>query len=135
LQKNCCQSLKTYKVLKSMAENNPLNQTSLFEDLAKTTGVEVEYLEEIADIIKSKDSTAQAWLFGSRARGCYEPCSDIDIAVNSPTQTGVTFQIAIGHMKSDFENSEIPYLVDIHNWREIKQSWKSNLEDQLIPLI
>lgn len=47
-------------------------------------------------------------LFGSRAKGCYRPGSDIDICVKGPCDYQTQAQI-----RMDFEDSYLPYCVDV----------------------
>jgi uncharacterized protein len=69
------------------------------------------YLEQVRSIIRSSmgEAHGMVYLFGSRARGNSRPASDIDLAV--AVAAGDRGQI--GRLRENFENSTIPYTVDI----------------------
>ena len=70
-------------------------------------GLSIKQFKTLMNILYShKDSISQVTLFGSRARGDYKDTSDIDLAVSftQPIQA---------KLSSDFENSDLPYKVDI----------------------
>jgi len=57
-------------------------------------------------------------LCGSRAKGNYKPGSDIDLAIMNP---GVDFNI-ISKLQTEFEESNLPYRVDLTNFSSIKNN-------------
>ena len=70
-------------------------------------GLSIKQFKILMNILYShKNAISQVKLFGSRARGDYKNTSDIDLAVTfiQPIQV---------KLSSDFENSDLPYTVDI----------------------
>lgn len=79
--------------------DNQLNQFGLTQrDMDTINRILIEYPE-----------VTEVHIFGSRAKGNSKPGSDIDLAI---VNTGVS-ERTIRHLKADFEDSSLPYRVDI----------------------
>ena len=70
-------------------------------DIKTISGIFNKYLEVIA-----------VHIFGSRAKGTHKPASDIDLAV---INEGVNDRTIL-RIKADFEDSTLPYKVDLVNY-------------------
>jgi uncharacterized protein len=70
---------------------------------------------------------AKVWIFGSRATGKYREQSDVDIlyepSKDHQLPVGLIFKI-----KSDIEESNFPFKVDLVNKEEIAFSYKEQVE-------
>lgn len=64
--------------------------------------------KEILSIFKKNKNIDEVIIFGSRAKGTYREGSDIDFAIIG----NVTYDDII-KLKIDFDNSSIPYLIDV----------------------
>ena len=73
-------------------------------------------MQTLWDIFKNYPDAETVFIFGSRARGTYKFGSDIDLAVMN---AGVK-ETVIGNIKSDFEESSLPYTVDLINYYTLK---------------
>ncbi len=82
--------------------NNNRNKFGLTERDMKT----------IQEILIKYPEVREVRLFGSRAKGNYKPGSDIDIAVINEGVSSKT----INDLSSDFEESSLPYTVDVVNF-------------------
>lgn len=69
-------------------------------------------VKTIHAIFKKYPAVKLVHIFGSRAKGTYKPGSDIDLAV---INTGVNDEL-ISKIKSEFEESSLPYMIDIINY-------------------
>ncbi|TAK57711.1 MAG: nucleotidyltransferase domain-containing protein [Bacteroidetes bacterium] len=69
----------------------------------------------LTDIFKKYPSVKEVRIFGSRAKGAFKLGSDIDLAIMN---TGVNDREFFS-MKSDFEDSTLPYKVDIVNYPKL----------------
>ncbi len=67
-------------------------------------------------ILNKYPAIEQVHMFGSRAKGNFKSGSDIDIALMN---TGITDEM-IRLLKADFEESSLPYMVDIINYPLLK---------------
>ena len=83
---------------------------------------------------KHLDGTSiKAWLIGSRARGEQRTMSDIDFALQHPQHPiDRTF---IAQLADDFEESEIPYTVDIVDLQEATPNFKTIINKDAIAWI
>ena len=82
----------------------------------KKFGLSCENLEAIVSIIKKYEEVEKAVIFGSRARGDYKDCSDIDIALFGNTLTH-TINTKIFY---DIDELYLPYKIDLINFNSIE---------------
>jgi uncharacterized protein len=75
-------------------------------------------MKTFRDIFHKYPDVKTVFVFGSRAKKNYKLGSDIDLAV---MDKGVTETI-IAKLKSDFEESSLPYNVDVINYHTLKHS-------------
>lgn len=89
------------------------------------TGLDRETLQEIHRILYSFPNVREAVLFGSRAKGCAKKGSDIDLAI-----IGESINIDdVSSIMAIFEASLIPFMIDIVDYKGIKNSGlKSHIE-------
>jgi len=94
-------------------------------------GLEEKYLNYILDILSKNIPNSAYYIFGSRAKGNYKEYSDIDIAVKSsdkiPSDT-------MSKVMLEFENSTLPYEVDVVDLDSIKPDFKNLIIDSLVKL-
>ena len=73
-----------------------------------------------------KNSGAQVWIFGSRARGDYRPFSDIDVlydfAGNKRPPSGLIYSI-----KESAEESRLPFKIDMVDLCDLAQSYRDQV--------
>jgi len=81
-------------------------------------GLSKRDLDEITDALRSFPEIEEAILFGSRAKGCYKPGSDVDIAIKGGTieQSCVS---RLSYMLN--EESSLPYFFDIVHFEQISE--------------
>lgn len=76
--------------------------------------------------------SSQVWVFGSRAKGTARKYSDLDLVVDllgSPISGDILADLAIA-----FEQSELPFAVDIVDWNSIGNEFRQAIENQRILL-
>lgn len=90
-------------------------------------------LKIVKDILQLHlPAKANVWVFGSRATGKVKPYSDLDLAVD----IGVTIPIVLSAKLNDaFDESPLPFKVDIVDWQSISESFRKKINDDRIPLI
>lgn len=66
-------------------------------------------LDSIVGIIRRYPEVLLVHLFGSRAKGTFKAGSDIDLAIMNEGVSAST----VAKLKADFEESSLPYLVDL----------------------
>lgn len=70
--------------------------------------------------------SAKVWVFGSRARGTARRGSDLDLAIDA----GRTLTInEIGMLQEEFEESDLPYKVDIVDMAAVQSSFRDKINE------
>lgn len=75
-------------------------------------------LKLIIDILRSNNKIKSAILFGSRAKGSYEPGSDVDIAVKGPELK----LNDILDLKISLDDLSLPFKFDLINYDQISEN-------------
>lgn len=89
--------------------------------------LEEKYISFIKEVIFKYLQECKIYLFGSRAKGKARKYSDIDIALNSKYLD----EIILLKIKNEFENSTLPYEVDVLDLNNISESFKKHIIDNL----
>lgn len=79
------------------------------------TGLSEKQLDTVRRICARHAEVEQVVLFGSRAKGTHKAGSDIDLAVRGAAITPRT----IAALRTDFEESALPYFVDVVHYEHI----------------
>ena len=67
---------------------------------------------------------ATAWVYGSRAKWTSTPRSDLDVVVfSTPEQLR-----HVGDLREAFEESNLPFRIDLFVWDEVPESFKAHVE-------
>ncbi len=72
----------------------------------------------------------EAWAYGSRVGGTAKPWSDLDLAVFA----GRAQKNAVAELREAFEESDLPFRVDLFIWDEIPQTFRENIRRQHLVL-
>lgn len=78
-------------------------------------GLSQKSLSEVIGVFRNYMEIDEAKLFGSRAMGNFKNGSDIDIAILGDA---ISLSVIL-KLKNDFEESSLPYFVDIVNYNSI----------------
>lgn len=92
----------------------------------KELRIEKEYLSIIKEVVVTalKDDKVKIVLFGSRARGDNNRCSDVDIGI---IPFGKFNDGRVTILKEKVENLNIPYKVEIVNLSEVSEEFKTEV--------
>jgi predicted nucleotidyltransferase len=100
----------------------------------KSISLDAKYSKTIIDIILKyldKDNL-KIYVFGSRAKGTYRPKSDIDIAIDyKKLKLDNSIKAKI---KADFENSSIPFFIDLLDLNNMNPEFKNLINESLIEI-
>lgn len=88
-------------------------------------GLSEKHLMIIQEILTPHRAITHALLFGSRARGAFKPTSDVDIALKG----AITITL-IAKIKAEFEESNLPFFVDIVDYAKANDELKSEIDTQ-----
>ena len=92
-------------------------------------GLEERHIHFIINILnKNINNIAKYYVFGSRSKGDYKEYSDIDIAIDSGERIQDSVMSAI---MADFENSTLPYKVDVVDLNSVSEDFKNLIKDDL----
>ena len=87
------------------------------EQIRNNFGLTERDMHTIHDIFKKYSDVQQVNIFGSRAKGNYRLGSDIDLVImNGSVSDNIVYRII-----SDFEESTLPYKLDLINFPKLTQ--------------
>lgn len=75
--------------------------------------------------------TTQVWVFGSRATGRARRYSDLDLVLDAGRRLTVDERAMLWDA---FDECDLPYRVDIVDWRAIDDRFRRAIADQRVPL-
>ncbi len=98
----------------------------------KKIDIEPKVLEKISQILKNHlpDENTDFYIFGSRAKGRAKQYSDIDIAIDDSGQK--IDDLTKLKIESEFEESTIPYKIDVIDLNDITEDFRKCIENDLI---
>ncbi len=84
-----------------------------------------KHLALIRELLNRHLPGVEVWAYGSRIKGTAKPWSDLDLVVFAdPLQ-----QNAVGELREAFEESDLPFRVDLFVWDELPASFKENINE------
>ena len=90
-------------------------------------GLTAKQWATVRGILRSRlPDGARVWMFGSRAKGTAGRGSDLDLAVDCDGRR-MTFAEA-GNLDLEFEESDLPWRVDVADWNAISPSFRARVE-------
>jgi predicted nucleotidyltransferase len=90
------------------------------------------HLEIVKNVLKEIVPDVKVFAFGSRAAtGAAKKHSDLDLAIKG---TGKTDKKVIRKLITAFEESDLPFRVDIIDLNATKENFKSIIEKQAVPI-
>jgi predicted nucleotidyltransferase len=97
--------------------------------------LEEKYLNIVTKILTEslEKDKLNLYIFGSRARGTTKKYADLDLAIDYSKQK-LPFK-ALAKLSAAFEDSLLPYKVDIVDLNDISKEFKSSIESDLIKLL
>ena len=98
--------------------------------MKNTIDLQSTYLKIVLQILqKHLPPKATVSLFGSRATGKAKKFSDIDLVVQA--ENPISNEILVT-LANDFEESDLPYKVDIVDWTTIDKSFQERIKNDTI---
>jgi predicted nucleotidyltransferase len=91
----------------------------------KKVDLQPRHAETVKEILNELKLTTYA--FGSRAKGTAKPRSDLDLCLKEPIEKS-----KIRKQMDAFEESDLPFKVDIVIWSEISESFQKHIEKDLV---
>lgn len=84
--------------------------------------VPTDHRQLVLDILRAHlPQSTKAWVFGSRATGRARRYSDLDLAIDAGRRLTLD---EIARVAEAFSDSDLPYRVDLVDWRCIDDRWR-----------
>jgi type I restriction enzyme S subunit len=91
-----------------------------------------EELATVRAILRARLPDCEARAFGSRATGVrLKPFSDLDLALM--TKRALT-DAQLGELREEFQQSDLPFRVDLVDWAAADADFRAAIADQLQPV-
>ncbi len=74
------------------------------------------------------------WAYGSRVDGSGHEMSDLDLAVRHPADLTARQGAALMALRAAFSESNLPLIVDLHNWAALPKAFQDNIAARHIVL-
>jgi predicted nucleotidyltransferase len=87
--------------------------------------VSPEQMRIVLDILARRAPGREVRAFGSRVSGKSKPYSDLDLAVLGDEKMSIR---EAGLLREAFEDSDLPFRVDVLDWRAIPESFRKVIE-------
>jgi len=88
-------------------------------DSASTLNMTPQQRQLVLALLQAYLPDATVWAYGSRVKGTARPHSDLDLVVFATPQQ----QLAISDLKETFDQSDLPFRVDLFGWQELPASF------------
>ncbi|MDR1327515.1 MAG: nucleotidyltransferase domain-containing protein [Heliobacteriaceae bacterium] len=86
--------------------------------------------ELVKDLLKKYIPNTAVWAYGSRVKGTSTPKSDLDIAAFTHAEQ----KAGIINLREAFEESNLPFRVDLFVWDEVPAAFRKNIEREHVVL-
>lgn len=84
-----------------------------------------EHWRIVRDILLRELPDREVWAFGSRARHCAKPYSDLDLAVIGDDALPLALS---GRLSEAFSESDLPFKVDVVDWATTSEVFRRIIE-------
>ncbi len=88
------------------------------------------YREMVAEVLREHVPDAEVWAYGSRINGRSHGGSDLDLVVRGPGLEPLG--IAYGELTEAFRESNIPILVQTHDWARLPKKFHDEIEQDYV---
>ena len=85
------------------------------------------YRERIEALLREYAPGAEAWAYGSRIDGRSHPGSDLDLVLRGPALAPLP-PGALAALSGALERSDVPILVQAHDWAELPERFRRRIE-------
>ena len=100
--------------------------------MTATIDLSAKHRRIVLDVLAERlPRSALVWVFGSRATGRARRYSDLDLAIDAGRPLTLD-EAAI--LRDDFEESDLPYRVDLVDWRAIDDRFRRLIAAERIAL-
>lgn len=90
-----------------------------------------DHIDMVRQILQQHVPHAQVWVFGSRAKWTARDTSDLDLCISA--NAALSFE-QMGALREAFENSNLPYKVDVVDWATTSEALRAIIDQSKVPL-
>jgi predicted nucleotidyltransferase len=72
----------------------------------------------------------EVWAYGSRVDGSGHELSNLDLVIRHPADLKVSVGRVLAELQEAFSKSNLPFLVDVHDWASLPTAFWANIEAQ-----
>ena len=91
------------------------------------------YREQLEELLRQHVPDVEVWAYGSRVSGESHEGSDLDLVLRSPTLMPLSGEYL--DLIEALEESNIPILVQIHDWARLPESFHHEIERDYVVFI
>lgn len=95
--------------------------------MSKDLHLPQDYREQVVSILSRNIPGIEVWAYGSRVDGSNHDASDLDLVLRTPDLTRVSVN-AISRLHDAFDESNLPIIVDIHDWALLPEEYHEEIE-------
>ncbi|GAB4119784.1 MAG: nucleotidyltransferase domain-containing protein [Sideroxydans sp.] len=88
-------------------------------------------LREVRDILQARLPRLKVLAFGSRVEGRAKPHSDLDLVIMEQAPIS---DLTWAELAADFEDSNLPFRVDLLRWKELPSSMQQRIRQHSTPI-
>ena len=70
----------------------------------------------------------EVWAYGSRVDGSGHELSNLDLVIRNHSDLKVSVGQVLAELREAFSQSNLPFLVDVHNWARLPAAFWANIE-------
>ncbi|MDR3198519.1 MAG: nucleotidyltransferase domain-containing protein [Planctomycetaceae bacterium] len=96
----------------------------------KILNITEEQRNEIISLLDRYLPDVTAWIFGSRIKHSARQNSDLDLVVFADAND----RLKVHALRDAFDESNIPFRIDMHVWNELPDIFKRNIETNYVVL-
>lgn len=89
-----------------------------------------EQFQDILDLLQRYLPETEVWAYGSRVRWTSRPESDLDLVAFADAGR----RSLVAELREAFEESDLPFRVDLFVWDDIPESFRKTIESEHIVL-
>jgi predicted nucleotidyltransferase len=86
--------------------------------------------KEVERILGQFVPNEEVWAYGSRVEGSGHELSDLDLVIRHPGDLKQKQAVFLDELKEAFSESNLPFLVDVHDWARLPAEFLANIEAQ-----
>lgn len=92
-----------------------------------------EIKKDVCALLRTFVPAAQVWAYGSRISGKAHEGSDLDLVLRNPSALDKPCS-EIARLRTAFRESDIPILVDVHDWALLPEAFQKEIASHYVLL-